>query len=288
MKKVLPWLCLIVVFIGCCAGCSRNKETSGPAEKADYSLIRKGENSYLVFDNPENYPPVRYEGLSIQEEEPIDFKDMDEFYHTVTKGLLSEQQKRHVNTVFAKDEEGNVLICDFDHLYNLRGPSRYRTYEIGWYGSYYAFRIRCENAEDGHVVLFPDKDLYDRVFKRYYTDELSDSKHYGILKTEQKDGIEYRIYSSENGFDVNVCYTLTQGDRTVQVKKYYRTEAAPYSGTLEDLHPMFRRSDTIPANIKLFSEEDGKWMMVDIWGPMTDMTDEEILQFDLVPYTPGS
>ena len=285
MRKIVVWISLAVVVTMMIVSCAKSTDISYEAIDFDYSLKCKGDYHYLSFDDPQKYPSIQGEEISISISESIDFDNMDDFYNTVTKGLLNNTQKRHINTVFLKDSEGNIQICDFNSLYDLEVPSRYKICEIGWKGYTYSFRFDIGGNGYGTARLFQSEDDYDQIFRKEYTDELAEPGRNWIKTTEFKDGKEYDCYMTADGTYMNECYTLMQGEKTMVVKKYYRFESAA-NPELESLSPLFRCSNTIPASIKLFCTEGNKQMIVTIYVPPVDLSDEELLQFELVPYAP--
>ena len=278
MRKMLLFICICLLFALLFTGCSAGMPDPKKTGELDYSLIKEENSYYLAFDDPQKYEPVESDDISIQVPEHLSFGSLKELYDAVTEGLLSDGQKAAMSKAFAKDEQGRIIICDFDHLQDLKLPKGFKVDSVLWNGKSYGFAI--EGAGSGFVRLFSDASEYESVFQREYKDQLSDQSLITVVFEEQNDNKDHVFYKTPDGLYADESYTLEQGGKTVLVQKHYRLEP----GTNPETEGLFRTSDTLPAWIKLYCKEDGNNYIVSIYVPGSHISDAELLTFGLFPF----
>ncbi len=256
---------IVCMFFGACS--------TQPAEKtegtAQYSLVEEKGNHYIIFDNASSLPE---DSSNLAVAPSITFKTVKEFHNSVTKNLLTEEQKKEM-TRFKKDEQGRILSCDFDNLYTPTTPDASSSRVI-WYGSYYYFTASWEDGRSAKVQNFEQSDFE----KKYQEDYVNIYKNplITVSSTEIIEGNkEVTYYSTNAGEFKDFRYSLSSEGKTIYVHKLYR---------LKLNHNLATPSDIVPASISLFCTEEDRYYTVKLHGLKEDPTDEWLLQFGLTKY----
>ena len=233
-----------------------------------YSLVRIGENNYMVFDNIS-----KYNSASRNELATLTFKSVKEFKDSVTKGELKDWQKEVIATAFPKDGD-KVLTCDFDHLLVPVMPDDIQIDSVGWSGESYSFSFIIPDGAFGIMYVYPENQ-FDRVYSSRYEDFFKNDLIH-INQTKQKDdGKTETYYSTSAGNFMQARYSLTGEGKTVIVDKTYRLY-------MNDLS--LKCSDTVPSEVRLYFFEDGVKYIYDFFELVEDITDDFIIELGIEEY----
>lgn len=290
-KKVVfnRWvICIAVVALLCISfiGCSNGREDSYvnqrgdqieiipsdkpicPDDEGSYSIVKRGEKCYIIFENP-----AQYDNGDKNELATLEFTSIKDFVDSVTNGELKEWQKNVVATAFPKNEYG-ILSCDFTNLFEPIAPTGTTLRSVVWRGESYSFSLTNENGVFGTVHYFT-KDEYSEVFTSDY-EAYFDKDAITVSKTEtQEGGVTITYYATRAGQFMQVRYTLTEDSKIMHVDETYRLHMNDSSVNV---------SDTVPANVTLYCLEGDVCYVVDLFGFADDPSDAWLLSFGLVQY----
>lgn len=276
-KKIKHWLkwaiaaCLCLIVAGGAGLVFTDRIVSVPVN-SDYILICDGDKSFLVFDNIIEY---EIKNPTSQIISGLYFDTMEEFKNTVTNGLLTDSQKRHMVLAFSKDSTGAIKICDFNNLYVPQLPANSSVSEVYWEGETYSFFLTLNDGVSGSLGY-----LTEEIYNYIYLDYLNffDRDLITVTKIETlENGRVVTYYNTRGGEFMNVRYTLTDGDKTIVVEKEFTL-------SLYDNSHGFHVSSSVPDSVNLYGSYDDEFFHVLLRDFTTDPTDEWILSFGLEKY----
>ena len=119
-KKSIRFVLCVVMIIMLSIG------VVGCTPKIDYRLVEIGGKHYLIFDKNNTFYKTFDDNLSQVKAPIVEFDSIKQFKETVTKGYLTEEQKKDVRR-FEKDDKGRIKIFDFQNLFSPILPQGQRT-----------------------------------------------------------------------------------------------------------------------------------------------------------------
>ncbi len=283
MKTSIHRLICIVIAIGMCismSACSTNVSSDGSelnekdvynsaqGNDSDYTLVRDNGKFLIAFDDLGTYQ-VDHQDIV----ETVEFATMKEFKDRVTKGLLTDSEKRMMAT-FEKDSAGAILTCDFNNLYAPKLPNGGAVNRISWRGQSYLFDLAWEDGVFGWLTYLTESQYNSRYQEDYLN--FFDRDTITVTKRESPgDGKMAFYYTTHTGQLMNLRYSLTDGEKTIVVDKTFR---------LRMDYIDLPTSSTVPSEIVLYgTSEEGYWYIV-LYGFTEDPTDEWLTSFGLQKY----
>lgn len=249
-------------------GNNATKYKSDANNQSDYSIISENGEHFIVFDNLAEYQ------VGNQDIATIDFPNMKEFKDSVTKGKLTDIQKKIMATAFPKNSAGAVKTCDFNNLYVPKLPQGCATNGVSWQGQSYAFGLVLSDNSFGWFNYLPE-DQFESRFQNDYV-KYFDKDTISVTKTETlEDGKEATFYSTREGQLMNIRYTLTVGEKTIAVDKTFR---------LQMNNPELATSSTVPVNVALYCTSEEGFYYISLYGFTDDPADEWLINFGLQKY----
>lgn len=234
----------------------------------DYALVKNENGCCLMFDDISKYKNSSSGAIMVGD---IGFHTIKDFKDTVTNGLLSDDAKVVVAS-FPRNADGSIQTCDFNNLYEPILPQGSQTPELRWGGDYYAFEIIMDDVYNGYFTVCTEE-YYIRQYEFWYENILNKDT-ITVTETEEIDGKVIIHYKTGMATIKLERYTLQSGNKTIIVDKKFIVKGDP------TLNP----SDTVPSNIRLYCEEDGRYYIMNIDTVYEDPTDEWLLQFGIKRY----
>ena len=235
---------------------------------SDYMLICDNDAFLIVFDDLNSYQ------VDNQETATIDFATMKEFKDTVTKGLLTDTQKRIMATAFQKNNAGAIMTCDFKNLYVPKLPSGGAVNSVSWEGQSYSFDLTLNDGVFGWLTYLTESQYnskYQEAYLNYFSKDTIT-----VTKTETlEDGKVASYYTTRAGQLMNLRYSLTVGEKVIVVDKTFR---------LQMNNSDLVTSSTIPSNIALYCTSEEGFCYISLYDFTDDPTDEWLLSFGLQKY----
>ena len=276
---------LLTLICGCSDADSDNlKDTDEILEvNLNYSIVNDGGENYFVFDDPDLYAPLTIpDEFNISVMAPVaKFDSIGELVSRVKKGTLTEEQKRAI-AQFDKDEEGRIQVCNIDKMYQPKLPKGCDITNVFWYGKYYTSELNMQNAKTGYVGVLT-KDLYEQAISRDNAD-VFDNPLITVTRTEEDaDGRKITHYSTSAGNFKRVEYKYSDGNRTLLIVEKYRLNINTTS-TTNILYESLTVSESIPASIFIYGEENGSYFEVSSFEFTEAPTDDWALSFGIIKY----
>ena len=225
-----------------------------------------GMTHYIEFNNELLYNIDGANGLA-----NLEFASVKEFKNAVTQGQLAEWQKIVIATAFPKDENGKILSCDFDHLYQPALPQGWKTECVYWGGESYSFGI-ASNQSFGFIHYYPETQ-YQSIYHEEFTDYF-DRDTIRVTKIEkiENDTETKTYYSTVAGDMMQVRYTLSNETASITVDKTYRLKM------IDETLPC---SSDVPSNITLYCEYGSIYYVVDLFDLCEDLKDSMLFNFTM-------
>ena len=235
----------------------------------DYTLLKNENGCYLTFDDISKYQNNSSSGGAVVAN--VEFKSLKEFKDTVTKGLLTDDQK---NIITRFSNNNNIIqTCDFNNLYEPIVPKECNLGNIYWSGTSYSFDISLDSGAFGGVTYLSkeDYDILYELYENFFNNDLMT-----ITSVEEINGEIITNYKTSSAVLKNIRYATEVGNRTVIIEKEYCIESA-YSDLLGFIAD-------VPYSITLYCIEGNKYYRVSISDLKYDPSYEWLLQFGLKRY----
>lgn len=260
-------MCVVLMLVTCIgmASCSKSYKVD------DYSIVRDNGEYFIIFDDITIYQNGGLQQLGI-----LDFSSMKEFKDSVTKGTLTDSQKRIMATSFKKDENGAILACDFDNLFVPTLPKTGSVATVSWTGGKnYSFELTFGNEMFGWLSYMTKESYTSRYQKNYLN--LFERESIEVTSTENLGDNKVAIYHSTSAGELkNIRYSLTDGEKTIIVDKTFR---------LRMDNPKLETSSTVPSEIILYCEDSEERYVITLYGFVEDPTDDWLLSFGIEEFT---
>jgi len=276
MKKFVIYMVFLIVLCMFVTSCNNNTQTSEDIDSennaenmSDYSIIQKDGEYFIVFDDISVYQNHPHQDIA-----NVSFPSMKNFKYSVTKGLLTDSQKRIMATSFKKNADGSIKSCDFNNLYVPILPETGNTNKVGWSGQSYSFPLSFENGISGTLSCLTESQ-FESKYQMDYVDVLN-RETTTITKTESLgDGKTAIYYTTSTGNLKRIRYSLIDGDKTIIVDKNFRLK-------MDD--PKLETSDTIPSNIRMYCTENGQNYYISLYGFTENPTDSWLSKFGITVF----
>ena len=266
-NKFYTIICLLLVSALCIAMSACSNGESKQNSQADYKIIQKNGEYFILFDDLSTYQNDACQ-MAV-----ISFATMKEFKDSVTKGLLTEGQKEIVVSSFERDSTGAIKVCDFNNLYVPKMPTNGTVDSVYWSGASYSFSLDLGNDLFGSLYSLTESQ-YNEIYQRDYLD-LFNRDTITVTKTETlEDGKVAIYYTTRAGQLMNMRYTLETGDQTIVVDKTFCLQ----------MDTPLPTSATVPSSIELYCTSSEGFYDVSLYGFTQDPTDEWLASFGLQKY----
>ena len=237
-------------------------------QNADYSIIKHGEKTYIVFDDISVYQNNGTCQLA-----SLEFSSIADFKDAVTNGKLEKWQKNVISTAFEKNDAG-ILTCDFKKLLEPCTPANCIIDGVSWSGETYSFYLSTSSETFGFIHNYTESQfnyIYTKDFLKFF-----DRETITVEETKALDGGKtVTTYSTSSGQFMQIRYTLYAGDRTVTVDETYRLGMVDSS---------INTSSTVPSNVTLYCEYAGAYYVVDLFGFSEKPSEAWLSEFGMKPY----
>ena len=276
MKKIISSILIFAMcisLVACSAVGNKSKTPNSGANDengTDYSIVRDNGEYFIIFDDI-----ATYQG-DMQELASISFPSMKEFKDTVTKGKLTDSQKRIMATAFKRDDDGKILACDFDNLFVPKLPATGSVTDVSWSGgNNYSFSMNLDGEIFGWYHYLTESE-YTELYQRDYLN-LFERKNINVTSTETIDDNKSVIYSSTSAGEFkDVRFTLSAGEKTFVVDKTYRLK-------MNDLE--IKTSSDVPFSIALYCIDGEERYVISLYGFTSDPSDEWLLSFGIEKFS---
>lgn len=269
---VLAATICVMLLCSCGAGNTVNKDgkttdlnEEGAIKEVDmehYTLHSVGDQWYMRFNENANPSDKSPEGsLSAC----LSFNSLDELVSRIKTDSFTNGQRKHVQTVFLKDENG-VRLFDINNPPIPVFPEEYSIQEVLWYGCYYAIHLINSNNETIYLEWLPE-DGFEEIFQYEYVNYL-EGDYLDVSGPEIIGGKTVYMLTSKSSVRKMVRYEPVPG---VYVQEMYRIKNMTGS--------VYEESETIPAWIRLYSQSTDIQFTVAISKPGRAISAEELLQF---------
>ena len=247
---------IICVLLSACSSQTSNNKINGKSSDADksntdgiksettadYTIACDNNKFFIIFDNIDIYQTENQDICT------VDFDTVEEFYDSVTKGLLTDTQKRIIATSFRKSDDGSVLTCDFNNLFVPKIPNEGKADGVSWEGETYSFSLTFDSGIFGWLTCFTENN-YNNRYRDDYLNYFDKEKITVIKEEKYENGKTATYYATNAGQFMNIRYVLPFDDKTITVDKFF---------VLETNNSELSASSTVPLRIKLYCES-GEW-----------------------------
>ena len=187
---------------------------------------------------------------------PLIFADMDEMYHALSEGALTDDMAEQMKRCFPKTEQG-FLFPNLDQLHVPVLPEGLHFDGVGVEGAAYYVEFFSADKKTAGMAEFLDKSSYDSAFENEYTGfannknldnvTIAEGEFLGIPCTV----IEYRTSVSEMRA---LMFTVEgQGVRMSVLARY----------CLSSSNPNITTSDMVPYGLRMYCEShDGIYALI--------------------------
>lgn len=238
----------------------------------DYKLVEQSGQHYIVFDNISDYDYEDEESSQI--DSGLEFGSLAEFKNTVTSGKLTDRQKRVIATSFQKNEQGMILICDFNKLLEPQMPNDCKVEWVYWEGEGYSFYISTSYEVFGFVHNYT-QDQYNYLYNRNF-EGLFDRPNIHVTEIiNTDDGKTVTMYRTFAGDLMRIRYAYENGQKTIIVDESYWLEMS------DETLPT---SNTVPISITMYCTEPGAYYAVDLFGFTEKPSESWLYEFGMKPY----
>lgn len=264
--SIICFMLVLTLFMSMSA-CSIGE--SKQSNQADYKIIQKNGEYFILFDDLSTYQ----EDAQLVQVATISFDSMKEFKDSVTKGQLTEGQKKIMANSFQRDSAGAIMVCDFNNLYVPTLPEDGSVNGVVWSGQAYSFGLGFDNKIYGWIKPQTEAQ-YDERYQNDYIDFFENDK-ITVTKTETlEDGKVATYYSTSAGQLMNIRYTLKTDNQTIVVDKRFCLQMDSPVPT----------SATVPLRVELYCTSEEGFYYVYLSGFAEDPTDEWLASFGLQKY----
>ncbi len=225
-------------------------------------------------NDKDHFSPEPSGGSGCEAVPHLDFPSVQDFYDTVAGGLLTPAQAMEYKQ-FPQDEEGNILLCDFDNLVVPLSPEGV-VGNVYWTGETYSCSADLEQG-GSFTFTVHTKRTFDKEYQRYCEDYFKIYDSIVITKQETVEGKTVTDYASSTAEMRREQYTLTDGTRTLTVIRTYLLS--------HNLSPTLGgpTSDTVPNEILLYVQDGDIRYSVFLHNPTQAPTDQWLLGFNATP-----
>ncbi len=262
-QKIIAVLMALILVLGL-AACGVEKSDKEVYEviktgDMDYSVVNDYGKHYIILDTPEDYPHDTY-----HEDIPeLQFTSVKEFKDAVTQGKLTEEQKKTMG-LFERDENGNIITCNFNSLYVPVAPEAIAS-PVAWWGEDYAVYVTFKE-NSGAIFLPGTKEEYDETIESMKEDLESED----ISKTE-KDGNKTITYFNDG--DKYVDYTLSRGNKKFYIRQFFVEISL-------EIHP----DGYYHFMTMITAEENGRYYAIHLYNDEETPSDDFILKLGMEKY----
>lgn len=281
--NIYTFICAIISILLCISmsGCSNainEKDVYAASQNSysDYKLFRDNGEFVIILNNLDSYLGNNQECASAT----IDFDNMKDFKDTVTKGLLTAAEKS-IMAGFKKNSDGAIITCDFNNLYVPIVPDNFEVGGVSWEGSNYGFSLLSDDGAFGSFIYLPE-DTYNNIFQSEYSN-FFDRDLITVTKSEiLEDGKEETFYTTRSGQFKKICYSLTDGEKTIVVDKAFWLQIDNSNYDLSAFG--IETSSTVPNDIHLYCISEEGFCYISLFKLNEDPTDEWLANFGLQKY----
>lgn len=267
MKKHILLLICISMLTTLLYGCSSNtRETaqydtplySIAVEDGQYNLTPKVTTSDVDGSRALLYPK---------------FTSLDEMRQSIITGSLAEYELEALS-YNSQSTEGEIEICDLDHLYEYTAPAEFTLEYIMLFGKSYQFLLSCEKVWGG-IYCYNEKEYtekYNRGYKKFLSNPLVT-----LIEQEEIDDRSATVYhcNTDVAKKKYICYEICVGNKKMFIQEEY---------LLECDNDRLKVSSDVPSTIYFWGEEQSSYF----YGVFFDFSErpsvEWLCQFGLTPY----
>lgn len=205
----------------------------------------------------------------------LSFDSVEAFVNTVTKGNLSDKQLAIVDRAFPRDENGNILICDFSDISAPRHPKEFTLCGVHWSGTSYGYHLENPNGVFATIQCLARKD-FDRLYEEDYVNFF---KKDTVTLTEEVIGEQKSEYyfSTSAGTFRSVRYTVQSGSNSLIVEERYCLSAS---------HDLLTPSETVPQRICVYGKDVERQFVLLLFDLTEKPSVSWLSQFGLTKYKP--
>jgi len=203
-------VCLLVITL--LAGCS-----------GGYRYVENGENSYLILGTKEPSADEKDSVASKTTAPVVYFSSMAEMKSDIEKGNFSKEELLEIDR-FSKDNNGNVLVCSTNKLYEPTFPARFGLETVRWLGSVYGFTLKEKDGTEEITFSLRTRTYIDEEIESHYTNPGFGGGAYRTEAVPEVGGKAYYYTDLLGENRKDVFYTVTTGDTTLYVVEDYKPD----------------------------------------------------------------
>ena len=165
-----------------------------------------------------NYTPP----LLFERQRP-EFDSPQQMRSALLSGQISELE---ANTIFYTtgnvDQEGDLYICDLDHLYMPVLEMNLSIQHVTWHGSSYQYHLCGDRSYNTlSIEIHGDQASYDKAFESKYQDTLKRYEH-NLVRTVSDQETNGTIYYYSSNYPSKIrCYELDSSSGVLKVIEEY-------------------------------------------------------------------
>ena len=244
-----------------------------------YDLYQKNEQWFLTFND--TYRPIN----GCEYVDTPQFSSIEEMRTAIRTGDFTATELWAIENTFAKDAQGNILVCNFEKLYVPTLPDGLVFDYLFWRGEALQFECTTENPNYLIILTLNDDEGYKVYFDRYYENYFD----YVTVKITEHTTVEDRnaeVYYCESSTvrDKIVKYVLRNDSKTIYVREKYvigNTENMPDG--FSELSPS-ECSDIVPRSIFFAGNDNGQEFYGFLYSLSERPSEEFLLQLGVKPY----
>jgi len=293
LKRLIVFFLITVVFAGCSRSKSPVKENETLiADTLQYWIVKDSEgNTVLRF---KDMPATEKSSGSTSAYEIVvypQFSSVAAMQEGILTGNLGEYGDNAIKdmkeSALRRGNGQEMVIVGLDDMLDVSLPEDSCLDYVTWYGDSYDFHFCSpENHTDlyGGIYQIFEQETFDKCAAEYAPEDLlSDIENsHGRMELLSDNVIEDRnarvISYKLNGYQTNVFYTLTSGNKTVHVFERYHGNY-DYPGAFTG-----GKHDPVPYEIVLHAQDDKFYLEVLIHLPTSRPSVEWLSSFGLKPY----
>ena len=256
-------ICIIVLFISLLS--------SSGCENDGYRLYKDSGNYYISL--PEEYS-ASSDSAFCQAPPSVSFASYDEMLSDIRTGNFTHKELMEIAR-FTKNTDGNIIVCNLDHLFEPTYPSNCLGYTIEWHGSFCEYEIEIEG---GGRCYFSD----------HYTQKFVDEEIAGLTSNTFTPVSPYsgEVLSTESDDENNATvyyYTFGEDKSQIRMVRIYIVEESDATyGVLEQYSSC--SPDSVPDYVEIICDLEDNNFVLFIYSPGKRYSVDEIKEFALVPY----
>lgn len=255
-KKLLSrsvGVCMVALTL-LLSGCNYAEASIEVPIGSGYSIYEVNGQHYMKIDG-DNYVPGKEDDPRFETLKPEfhRYESLPAMKDTVINGKLTEFAVRDAAEYFMRDEEGRIPICNFNKLFSSMQPEDMSVSGVYWRGAYYYFLMNPNtHGEKTALLSYISGELYEEVFKEYYTDFFTDKEYEYYFDEQTKE----EVYTcTEQGSEYKyVRYTVEKGNKKLYVQEKYSV-ADNLGATAKD---------AVPVNVDMIGIDNGIGFMVQV------------------------